>query len=101
MRKLTVAVSAGLEKAFESVREIVSVQNADWMEVSAAVLSSSDIEAGRLDEIKAQHLNLPVFASHSKHLLLVFAFVCGLLPPAIALYAAYCSIFKQVPANIL
>ena len=43
MRKLTVAVSAGLEKAFESVREIVSVQNADWMEVSAAVLSSSDI----------------------------------------------------------
>ena len=61
MRKLTVAVSAGLEKAFESVREIVSVQNADWMEVSAAVLSSSDIEAGRLDEIKAQHLNLPVF----------------------------------------
>ena len=61
MRKLTVAVSAGLENAFESVRDIVSVEDADWMEVSAAVLSSSDIEAGRLDEIKAQHLNLPVF----------------------------------------
>ena len=46
MKKLTVAVSAGLENAFESVREIVPIQAADWMEVSAAVLSASDIEAG-------------------------------------------------------
>lgn len=62
MKKLTVAVSAGYQDALDSVRQIVPVDKADWMEVSAAVLSASDIAAGKLEEIEANHLGLPVFA---------------------------------------
>ena len=62
MKKLTVAVSAGYQDALNSVRQIVPVDKADWMGVSAAVLSASDIAAGKLEEIEANHLGLPVFA---------------------------------------
>ena len=46
MKQLKVAVSAGLEDVFESIREQVPVKGADWMEVSAVVLSSEDVRAG-------------------------------------------------------
>ena len=62
MKQLKVAVSAGLEDVFESVREQVPVKGADWMEVSAVVLSSEDLRAGKLEEVQALHLGIPVFA---------------------------------------
>lgn len=62
MKQLKVAVSAGLEDVFESIREQVPVKGADWMEVSAVVLSSEDIRAGKLEEVQSLHLGIPVFA---------------------------------------
>lgn len=62
MKQLKVAVSAGLEGVFESVREQVPVKGADWMEVSAVVLSSEDLRAGKLEEVQALHLGIPAFA---------------------------------------
>lgn len=62
MKELKVAVSAGLEDVFESIREQVPVKGADWMEVSAVVLSSEDIRAGKLEEVQSLHLGIPVFA---------------------------------------
>ncbi|MCL1596660.1 ornithine decarboxylase SpeF [Parasutterella secunda] len=62
MKQLKVAVSAGLEDVFESIREQVLVKGADWMEVSAVVLSSEDIRAGKLEEVQSLHLGIPVFA---------------------------------------
>lgn len=62
MKQLKVAVSAGLEDVFESIREQVPVKGADWMEVSAVVLSSEDLRAGKLEEVQALCLGIPVFA---------------------------------------
>ena len=62
MRKLKIAVSDTLTGVFESVRDQVPVSEADWMEVSAAVLSEADLQAGKLQDIEALHLNIPVFA---------------------------------------
>ena len=62
MKQLKVAVSAGLEDVFESIHEQVPVKGADWMEVSAVVLSSEDIRAGKLEEVQSLHLGIPVFA---------------------------------------
>lgn len=62
MKQLKVAVSAGLEDVFESIREQVPVKGADWMEVSAVVLSSEDLRAGKLEEVQSLHLGIPVFA---------------------------------------
>lgn len=62
MKQLKVAVSANLDGVFESVREQVPVQGADWTEVSAAVLSTADLQAGKLEEVEALHLGIPVFA---------------------------------------
>ena len=62
MKQLKVAVSAGLEDVFESIHEQVPVKGADWMEVSAVVLSSEDLRAGKLEEVQSLHLGIPVFA---------------------------------------
>ena len=62
MKQLKVAVSANLDGVFESVREQVPVQGADWTEVSAVVLSTADLQAGKLEEVEALHLGIPVFA---------------------------------------
>ena len=62
MKQLKVAVSAGLEDVFESIREQVPVKGADWMGVSAVVLSSEDLRAGKLEEVQSLHLGIPVFA---------------------------------------
>ena len=62
MKPLKIAVSIGLEDVFESERQKVSIDRADWMEVSAAVLSVADIKAGKLQEIEALHMGIPVFA---------------------------------------
>lgn len=62
MKPLKIAVSIGLEDVFESERQKVSIDRADWMEVSAAVLSVADIQAGKLQEIEALHMGIPVFA---------------------------------------
>ena len=62
MKQLKVAVSANLDGVFESVREQVPLQGADWTEVSAVVLSSADLQAGKLEEVEALHLGIPVFA---------------------------------------
>ena len=61
MKQLKVAVSANLDGVFESVREQVPVQGADWTEVSAVVLSTADLQAGKLEEVEALHLGIPVF----------------------------------------
>lgn len=53
MKQLKVAVSAGLEDVFESIHEQVPVKGADWMEVSAVVLSSEDLRAGKLEEVQS------------------------------------------------
>ena len=62
MKPLKIAVSIGLEDVFESERQKVTIDRADWMEVSAAVLSVADIKAGKLQEIEALHMGIPVFA---------------------------------------
>ena len=62
MKQLKVAVSANLDGVFETVREQVPVQGADWTEVSAVVLSTADLQAGKLEEVEALHLGIPVFA---------------------------------------
>ena len=62
MKQLKVAVSANLDGVFESVREQVPVQGVDWTEVSAVVLSTADLQAGKLEEVEALHLGIPVFA---------------------------------------
>ena len=62
MKQLKVAVSANLDGVFESVREQVPVQGADWTEVSAVVLSTADLQAGKLEEVESLHLGIPVFA---------------------------------------
>lgn len=62
MKQLKVAVSANLDGVFESVREQVPVQGADWTEVSAVVLSTADLQAGKLEEVETLHLGIPVFA---------------------------------------
>ena len=62
MKQLKIAVSANLDGVFESVREQVPVQGADWTEVSAVVLSTADLQAGKLEEVEALHLGIPVFA---------------------------------------
>lgn len=62
MKQLKVAVSANLDGVFEYVREQVPVQGADWTEVSAVVLSTADLQAGKLEEVEALHLGIPVFA---------------------------------------
>ncbi len=62
MKALKIAVSAALQGMIQSEREQVPLAEADWMEVSAAVLSDEDLAAGKLEEIESRHLNLPVFA---------------------------------------
>ena len=62
MKQLKIAVSAGVESAFDSVRETVCLDHADLTEVSAIVMSAEDIAAGKLEAVEAKHFNLPVFA---------------------------------------
>lgn len=62
MKQLKIAVSAGVESAFDSVRETVCLDHADLTEVSAIVMSAQDIAAGKLEAVEAKHFNLPVFA---------------------------------------
>lgn len=53
MKQLKIALSADLEGVFESVREQVPVQGADWTEVSAVVLSTADLNAVLVNSILA------------------------------------------------
>lgn len=62
MKQLKIAVSTGVESAFDSVRETVCLDHADLTEVSAIVMSAEDIAAGKLEAVEAKHFNLPVFA---------------------------------------
>ena len=55
MKALKIAVSATLQGMIQSEREQVPLAEADWMEVSAAVLSDEDLAAGKLEEIESRH----------------------------------------------
>ena len=61
MRPIKIAVSAGYEETIHCERETVCLDDADLTEVSAVVISSKDIQAGKLDRIRKLHLDLPIF----------------------------------------
>ena len=58
MKQLKVAVSAGLEDVFESVREQVPVKGADWMEVSAVETARESVHFGVLQNFEENGISL-------------------------------------------
>ena len=61
MQKLKVAASALLKDKLQVEREVVCLSNADFTEVSAAVIDIEDYRKGGLNKVNATALEIPVF----------------------------------------
>lgn len=61
MSELKIAVSRSCPDCFSTQRTIVNVDESNFIDVAAVVLSVNDIERGKLDEIDATGYGIPVF----------------------------------------
>ena len=61
MSELKIAVSRSCPDCFSTQRSIVNVDESNFIDVAAIVLSINDIERGKLDEIDATGYGIPVF----------------------------------------
>ncbi len=63
MSELKIAVSRSLPDCFSTERCIVDIDESNFVDVAAVVLSVSDIERGKLIEIEATGYGIPVFVA--------------------------------------
>ena len=61
MSELKIAVSRSCPDCFSTQRTIVNVDESNFIDVAAVVLSVNDIERGKLDEIDSTGYGIPVF----------------------------------------
>ena len=61
MSELKIAVSRSCPDCFSTQRSCVNIDESNFIDVAAIVLSINDIERGKLDEIDATGYGIPVF----------------------------------------
>lgn len=65
MKRLTIATSPTAQNCFQTERTCVDLDQTDFTDVAAVVISVEDVEAGALDAIKRTGFNIPVFVTVS------------------------------------
>ena len=60
MRKLYVAATEASRSAFESEREVIDFDNANFTQVSIAVMTADEALAGKLEQIESNAFGIPV-----------------------------------------
>lgn len=63
MKELKIATSASLVAAIETLRQIVRVEQTDYTDVAALVVSVDDVNAGILAQLKATGFEIPTFVA--------------------------------------
>ena len=61
MSELKIAVSRSCPDCFSTHRACVNIDESNYIDVAAIILSVSDVERGKLDEIDATGYDIPVF----------------------------------------
>ena len=61
MSELKIAVSRSCPDCFSTHRTCVNIDESNYIDVAAIILSVSDVERGKLDEIDATGYDIPVF----------------------------------------
>ena len=60
MRKLYVAATEACRSAFECEREVIDFDNANFTEVSIAVMTAEEAKAGKLERVESTAFGIPV-----------------------------------------
>ena len=60
MRKLYVAATEASRSAFECEREVIDFDNANFTQVSIAVMTADEALAGKLEQIESNAFGIPV-----------------------------------------
>lgn len=60
MRKLYVAATEACRSAFECEREVIDFDNANFTEVSIAVMTAEQAKAGKLERVESTAFGIPV-----------------------------------------
>lgn len=63
MKELKIATSASLVATIETLRQIVRVEQTDYTDVAALVVSVDDVNAGILAQLKATGFEIPTFVA--------------------------------------
>lgn len=66
MKTLKIATSRTCPHCFTTTRDMVDVNDSDYIDVAAVVLAVSDISNGTIEKIDATGFNIPVFISTHK-----------------------------------
>ncbi|MBB2670379.1 ornithine decarboxylase, partial [Escherichia coli] len=61
MSELKIAVSRSCPDCFSTHRACVNIDESNYIDVAAIILSVNDVERGKLDEIDATGYGIPVF----------------------------------------
>lgn len=61
MSELKIAVSRSCPDCFSTHRTCVNIDESNYIDVAAIILSVNDVERGKLDEIDATGYGIPVF----------------------------------------
>ena len=60
MRKLYVAATEACRSAFECEREVIGFDNANFTEVSIAVMTAEEAKAGKLERVESTAFGIPI-----------------------------------------
>lgn len=63
MKQLKLAASASAASHLDTAREVVSLDNADYTDIAAIVISVDDLNNGRLAEVEALGFSIPAFVA--------------------------------------
>ena len=63
MKELKIATSASLVATIETLRQIVRVEQTDYTDVAAVVVSVADVNAGILARLQATGFDIPTFVA--------------------------------------